>query len=514
MKKIGITLVTALVGGAVAIGGYKLLESKQAEHMSFEEKQNVFYASNPLPDMISSTGNPDFTEAAAAVSPGVVHIKVTMTARGSQRGGGQASPFDMFEEFFGMPQQRPQSRPRQAMASGSGVMISNDGYIVTNNHVVEDADKIEVQLTNQRSYEAKVIGRDPDFDLALLKINATNLPFVKFGDSDNVRIGEWVLAVGYPLSLQSTVTAGIVSAKGRQIGILGEQQNTPYGYGQPEEPIVRTAVESFIQTDAVINKGNSGGALVNARGELIGINAAIASPTGVYAGYGFAIPVNLVKKIINDFKEFGAVQRGYVGVSFREVDEAIREKYSIDDVQGLYVLDVVEGGAAAGSGIKQGDIITKVEGKTVFSSSDLQERVARLSPGDKVKITYKRDGKEKDVTLTLKGRETKAKEEAAGSNKSGAEIFNKLGASFKAATDAQKKHYGISSGVVVTQVHREGIFGYFGVERGLIVTHVNGKPVNNVDQIESALADTKRNIVRITGVSDNGTVEFNFPIEY
>lgn len=514
MKKIGITLITALVGGAVAIGGYKLFENKQAEQMSFEEKQNVFYASNPLPEMLSSTGNPDFTEAAAAVSPGVVHIRVTMTSRGNQRGGGQGSPFDMFEEFFGMPQQRRQSRPQQAMASGSGVMISNDGYIVTNNHVVEDADKIQVKLTNQRTYEAKVIGRDPDFDLALIKINATNLPFVKFGDSDNVRIGEWVLAVGYPLSLQSTVTAGIVSAKGRQIGILGEQQQAPYGYRQQEEPIARTAVESFIQTDAVINKGNSGGALVNARGELIGINAAIASPTGVYAGYGFAIPVNLVKKIVDDFKEFGTVQRGYVGVSFREVDEQIREKYNIDDVQGLFVLDVVEDGAAASSGIKEGDIITKVEGKTVVSSSDLQERVARLSPGDKVKITYKRDGKEKDVTLTLKGLEAKAKEEAAGSNKSGTEIFNKLGASFKPASAAQKKQYDISSGVVVTQVHREGVFGYFGVERGLIVTHVNGKPVNNVDQIESALGDTKRNIVRITGVSENGTVEFNFPIEY
>src|SRR5690606_35458359 len=181
MKKIGITLVTALVGGAVAIGGYKLFESKQAEHMSFEEKQEVFYASNPVADVMSSTGNPDFTEAAAAVSPGVVHIKVTMTTRGNQRrGGGQGSPFDMFEEFFGMPQQRRQSRPQQAMASGSGVMISNGGYIVTNNHVVEDADKIEVKLTDQRTYEAKVIGRDPDFDLALIKINASNLPFVKF----------------------------------------------------------------------------------------------------------------------------------------------------------------------------------------------------------------------------------------------------------------------------------------------------------------------------------------------
>ncbi|MBD1424349.1 Do family serine endopeptidase [Sphingobacterium arenae] len=511
MKKIGISLLIAAVGGAVAIGGYKLFENKQNEQMTFEEKQKVYFANNPGSEIMSSTGNPDFTEAAAAVSPGVVHIKVTMTRRASQgRGGG--SPFDMFEEFFGMPQRR-QAQPRQATASGSGVLISPDGYIVTNNHVVEDADKIEVKLTDQRTFEAKVIGRDADFDLALLKVTASNLPFVKFGDSDNVRIGEWVLAVGYPLSLQSTVTAGIVSAKGRQIGILGEQgQGSPYG--QPQEPIVRTAVESFIQTDAVINKGNSGGALVNTRGELIGINAAIASPTGVYAGYGFAIPVNLVKKIVNDFKEFGTVQRGYVGINFREVDDAIREEFKIDDIHGLYVFDVVKEGAAAAAGLQKGDVITKVEGRTIYSSSDLQERVARLNPGDKLKLTYKRDGKERDITVTLKAQEAKKSSADEEVSASATEIFNKLGASFTPASDAQKKKFGVNSGVVIKQVHRGGMFEYFGVETGLIVTHVNGKPVNNVDDVESALGSTKRNIVRITGVSETGTTEFNFPIEF
>lgn len=511
MKKIGVSLLTAFVGGAVAIGGYKIFENKQQENMTFEEQQKVFFAKNPGSEILASTGNPDFTQAAAAVSPGVVHIKVTMTARNSQRGG--SSPFDLFEEFFGMPQQR-RAQPRQAMASGSGVLISPDGYIVTNNHVVEDADKIEVQLTDQRTFEAKVIGRDPDFDLALIKVSASNLPFVKFGNSDNVRIGEWVLAVGYPLSLQSTVTAGIVSAKGRQIGILGDQGQSPYGYGQPSEPIVRTAVESFIQTDAVINKGNSGGALVNAQGELIGINAAIASPTGVYAGYGFAIPVNLVKKIVNDFKEFGVVQRGYVGVNFLEMNEAVRKQYNVDELNGLYVADVVKDGAAAAAGIKKGDVITKVEGNTIYSSSDLQERVARLSPGDKIKLTYKREGKEKEVTVTLKAQDTKKARADEETSKSATEIFNKLGASFTPASDAVKKKYGVSSGVVITQVHRGGMFEYFGVEKGLVVTHVNGRPVNNVDDVESALSSTRRNIVRITGVSESGTVEFNFPIEY
>ncbi|WP_140937297.1 Do family serine endopeptidase [Sphingobacterium lumbrici] len=517
MKKIGITLLTAVLGGAVAVGGYKLFENKQMDNMSFEERQKVYYANNPMEDMVSSTGNLDFTQAAAAVSPGVVHIKVTMASRGSQRGGG-GSPFDMFEEFFGMPQQR-RGQPRQPQqASGSGVIISPDGYIVTNNHVVDDADKIEVQLTDKRTFEAKVIGKDPNTDLALLKVNSTGLPIVKLGNSDNVQIGEWVLAVGYPLSLQSTVTAGIVSAKGRQIGILGEAQQ-PRGYGQrQEEPSANAAIESFIQTDAVINKGNSGGALVNAKGELIGINSAIASPTGVYAGYGFAIPVNLAKKILDDFKEFGGVKRGYVGINFRDVSDLSTEQkkeFGVTDILGLYVFDAVKGGGAEAAGIKKGDIITKIDGNTIYSSSDLQERVARLRPGDKVKISYKREGKENEVTITLKGEEAKAKTEEEGSSASATEIYNKLGASFIPATDARKKELGISSGVVVTQVHRGGVFEYFGVEKGLVITEINGKPVNNVDDVETALGNTKRNIVRVTGVPERGSrVEFNVPIEY
>lgn len=514
MKKIGLTLLTAVIGGAIAVGGYKLFENKQLESMSFEERQNVYYANNPSPleDMMSSTGNPDFTQAAAAVSPGVVHIKVTMTARGSQRRGG-SSPFDMFEEFFGLPQQR-RAQPRQAQASGSGVILTPDGYIVTNNHVVEDADKIEVQLTDKRTFEAKVIGKDPNTDLALIKVNASNLPIVKMGNSDNVQIGEWVLAVGYPLSLQSTVTAGIVSAKGRQIGILGEPQQRRFG--NEEEAIINTAIESFIQTDAVINKGNSGGALVNARGELIGINSAIASPTGVYAGYGFAIPINLAKKILDDFKEFGSVKRGFVGITFNEINETLRKEKGIDDINGLYVQDVVKDGGADAAGIKAGDVITKIDGRTIYSSSDLQERVARLRPGDKVKLTYKRNGKESEVSVTLKGEEeNKSRREDEESNASATEIYNKLGASFIPATDAQKKELGISSGVMVTQIHRGGVFEYFGVERGLIITHINGQPVNNADQVESALANTRRNIVRIKGVPERGsTVEFNVPIDY
>jgi serine protease Do len=516
MKKIGLTLMTAAFGGAIAIGGYKLFENQRYENMSFEERQKVYYANNTTGDVMASTGNPDFTQAAAAVSPGVVHIRTTYSSKAS-RGGESGSPFDMFEEFFGMPQGR-RAQPRSPQqASGSGVIISDDGYIVTNNHVVEDADKIEVQLTDKRTFEAKVIGRDANTDLALLKVSATKLPIVKLGNSDDVQIGEWVLAVGYPLSLQSTVTAGIVSAKGRQIGILGESQNQqgyPRGYGQPQEPIINTAIESFIQTDAVINKGNSGGALVNARGELIGINSAIASPTGVYAGYGFAIPVNLMKKIMDDFVKFGSVKRGLIGVTFTEINAALAKEKGIEDLNGLYVQDVVPNGAAKEAGIKAGDLITKIEGKTIFSSSDLQERVARLRPGDKVNLTVKSAGKERNVSVTLKGEEDS---KAAGSkaSKSATEIYNKLGASFVPASAARKKDLAVNSGVVVTQVNRGGLFEYFGVEKGLVITEINGKPVNSVDDIESALENTDRNIIRIKGVPERGsTVMLNVPVEF
>lgn len=514
MRRIGITLLTAVFGGAVAIGGYKLFENKQFDNMTFEEQQKVFYAKNSSGEMISSTGNPDFTQAAAAVTPGVVHIKVSTTQRGGQVGGG--SPFDMFEEFFGVPRQRrAPAQPRQAQASGSGVIISPDGYIVTNNHVVEDADKIEVKLTDNRTYEAKVIGRDPNFDLALIKVNATNLPIVKLGDSDDVQVGEWVLAVGYPLGLQSTVTAGIVSAKGRRIGILDEQPSQQRGFGGQPEQMVSTAIESFIQTDAVINRGNSGGALVNAHGELIGINSAIASPTGTYAGYGFAIPISLAKKVLDDFKEFGSVKRGYVGISFKEVDK-VREDYGLEDLTGLYVEEVVKGGGADAAGIKKGDIVTKINGKVIYGSPDLQERVARLRPGDKIKLTYKRDGKEKEVNVTLKAEDSiKSSSDKKEVSASATEIFNKLGASFMTANDARKKELGITSGVVVSQVHRGGLFEYFGIERGLVITEVNGKPVNNVDEIESALGHTSRNMVRIKGIRERGnTIEMNIPVKY
>jgi S1-C subfamily serine protease len=280
------------------------------------------------------------------------------------------------------------------------VIISPDGYIVTNNHVVENADKIDVILPDNRAFEATVVGRDPSTDLALIKVSGGNLPILKLGNSDDVQVGEWVLAVGYPFALNTTVTAGIVSAKGRTIGILDQPTQEEIQSG---EPIVNSAIESFIQTDAAINRGNSGGALVNTKGELIGINAAIASQSGNYEGYGFAIPVNLAKKIMDDFKKFGEVKRGYIGVSFQELDAERAKDLDVKTINGLYVNSVVPGSGGEAVGIQKGDIITKVDGRLITNSAVLQERVGRLRPGDKVQLTYLRDGNERTANVTLKG---------------------------------------------------------------------------------------------------------------
>ncbi len=524
MKKIGLTVLAAALGGVIAVGGYKLFENNQQNNLSFEERQELHYANNPSAPILASTGNPDFTQAAAAVSPAVVHIKTTYPARNRNRAQQQPnSPFDLFEEFFGVPrqQQRPQT-VQPAQATGSGVIISTDGYIVTNNHVVEDADKIEVSLTDRRVLEAKIIGRDPNTDLALIKINETNLPFVKLGDSDQVQIGEWVLAVGYPLGLESTVTAGIVSAKGRATGIIAnelrQRQMQEQGWGQQgqTQEFLNTAIESFIQTDAVINKGNSGGALVNARGELIGINSNIMSPSGYYAGYGFAVPVNIVKKISDDFVKYGAVKRGLIGVTFRALDAEYAKELGITDVFGLYVNEVVKGGAAEKAGIKKGDILTKIDGRTIVSSSDLQERVYTLRPGDKVKLALKRDGKEREVTVTLQEEEKPANKdtEKTAAERSATELYNKLGAGFVQVTPAKKEELSIKGGVIVTQVHRGGLFDYYNIQRGLVITHINGQEVNSIDDVEKALASTKRGMIHIVGVPQKSSkIEFNLPVD-
>ncbi len=505
MKKVGLSLMTAILGGAIAVGAYKLVETKNTDVSTFEDRQKVYFASNHIAPLVSSAGTVDFTQAAAAVTPAVVYIRTTYSS--SSQGGGQDQMEQMFGDMFGMRRRQP-SGPQKA--SGSGVIISTDGYIVTNNHVVEKADKIEITTNDKRTFSAKVIGTDPNTDLALIKISATNLPIVKFGNSDDAKVGEWVLAVGNPFNLASTVTAGIVSAKGRSVGIIGRgddddnQMIDPnMSRSQAQTPVLNKGIESFIQTDAVINPGNSGGALVNTRGELIGINSAILSHTGSYEGYGFAIPINLAKKVLNDIEKFGKVKRGYVGVAFRELNPDAAQELNIKTTNGLFVNELVQGGGAQQAGIRKGDIITKVDGNTVYESSDLQEKVARLQPGDKINLTVLRDGKEQNFAVTLKA-ENNAILASNGRSKSAEEIYNNLGASFAPLNSEQKQKYNMKSGVLVTQVRPGRMFDQLGIEEGSVITSINKVPVNSPEAIDKAISNVKDGILIIAGVSPDG----------
>ncbi|WP_094569928.1 Do family serine endopeptidase [Mucilaginibacter xinganensis] len=506
MKKFGLTLLTAFVGGAMALGTYKVIENKYANNMSFEDKQKVYYAtSNHLTPatsaIVSSAGAVDFTQAAAAVTPAVVYIRTTYSNQSDNDKQSQLQ--QMFGDMFGQ-RMRP-SGPQ--MASGSGVIISPDGYIVTNNHVVEKADKIEIVTNDHRNYSAKVVGTDPSTDLALIKIDGHDLPIVKLGNSDAVKVGEWVLAVGNPFKLTSTVTAGIVSAKGRGIGIIGSedrQDENPFGRTQyqSQQPKLNKAIESFIQTDAAINPGNSGGALVNTNGELIGINSAIASHTGSYEGYGFAIPINLAKKVLDDIEKYGAVKRGYVGISFAELDQDKAKELKVDRTYGLYVSSVLPGGGAEQAGLKEGDIITKVEGNTVYESSDLQERVGRLRPGDKINITALRGSDEKNFAITLKADAPTPK---MAVSKSAEEMFNRIGASFVPLNAAQKAKFHVNGGVLVTQVREDGLFDNTEIPVGSVITEVNRQPISSVGALDKALSNPRNGVLVIGGLYPDGS---------
>jgi len=378
---------------------------------------------------------------------------------------------------------------RRAVATGSGVIISEDGYIVTNNHVVTNADNIEVTLNDKRTYEAKVIGTDPSTDLALIKIDETELPYLTYGNSENLEVGEWVLAVGNPFNLTSTVTAGIVSAKARDINILGRS------IGE-----ARTAIESFIQTDAAVNKGNSGGALVNTKGELVGINAAIASNTGSYTGYSFAIPVNIVEKVVNDLLQFGRVQRGYIGVTIREMNSQLAEEEGIEKLEGIYVEGVQEGSSAEKAGIQHGDIIISVDGQKVNSTSELIGYVGQFRPGDEVDVTVKRNGKTKQYSLTLTN-------EQGGTELSREEpdkAMALLGARFKEADPELLDKLGIDSGVQVVEIKQNSVLGRKGIEEGFIITRIDKERISSADDIKEIMKD-KRGGILMEGVYPNGT---------
>ena len=436
----------------------------------------------------------DFVAASKAATPAVVHIKTQYAP--SESGG-----MNPLAQLFGLPY----GGGMPQMGSGSGVIISADGYIATNNHVVDQTSGIEVILPDKRVFTAELVGRDPNTDLALLKIKGENLPTIRFGNSDNIQIGEWVLAVGYPFSLNTTVTAGIVSAKSRSIGIIDRPDSgTPAGSATPGGS---TAIESFIQTDAAINPGNSGGALVNTNGELIGINSAIASQTGSYAGYAFAIPVNLARKILDDLREFGTVKRGVLGVAFPSPsgEEGYLRQQGITpgSVNGVYITNVMEGSAADAAGLKEGDIIQSIDGLQLTSSAEFSERIARHRPGDVIELGYLRNGKSNKVTAKLKGEA--APQAVARANGSLEDAYAKLGITLSPLSNQQKEYFGIQSGMLITDVKRGGFFDQIGIPRGTIIAYVNSKPINSQGDFDAALLSAREGLLQVFAIAPDGS---------
>ncbi len=415
--------------------------------------------------------NMDFTPAAAAVTPAVVHIKTTYTPQ--QTSFNSHNPFfDFFgDDFWGRSPY--QAMPQQS--SGSGVIIAEDGYIVTNNHVIDNADQVQVIFNDKHTALATVVGTDPSTDLALLKVEEKGLPYIYFGNSDSVKIGQWVLAVGNPFNLESTVTAGIVSAKGRNINIIKDKNNA--------------AIESFIQTDAAVNPGNSGGALVNTSGELIGINSAIATPTGAYAGYSFAIPVNIVKKVIDDLTHYGIVQRAYLGITPAELDDDLAKKNGLTNHKGVFVNSVTENGSAAAAGVQKGDVITKIDGKAINTIPELLEKVGAKRPGDEIELEFIHEGKMKTVTAKLKNKDGKSslitKEDLKNNS------FNELGVAFRELNDEEKSKYQINGGVQITEMKDNSKLANSGIPEGFVVTKINKKEVHTIDDVKASLGSAK-----------------------
>lgn len=478
MKKFLAYFTVAVLGGTSSVLISKLVETP----VSYSNSLQNYAAPGKMVSMPLATPENaiDFTTAASVSINAVVHVKTTY----QQENTNNMYYFDPFGDWMWGGQPKPSS-PQQS--SGSGVIISNDGYIVTNNHVISKAEDIEVVLNDKRTYKAKVIGRDPSTDLALLKIDERNLPHLTYGNSDEIKIGEWVLAVGNPFNLNSTVTAGIVSAKARNINIIQGDK----AQGAP-------AVESFIQTDAAVNPGNSGGALVNTNGSLVGINSAIASNTGSYTGYSFAIPVNIVRKVVADLLEFGEVQRGYIGVSIRDIDAKMAQEKNISVLKGVYVDGLTEGGAAKDAGIEEGDIITKIGDVEVNNVPQLQEQVSRFRPGDKIMVSLKRGEKEKVMPVVLKNKNGNVEVV----KKSESENINSLGASFEPITKDEMQRLNINGGLKISKLNGGKLRG-IGIREGFIITSIDKKKVNSLDDLNAAIENKKGGIL-IEGVYPNG----------
>jgi Do/DeqQ family serine protease len=413
----------------------------------------------------------DFTYAAGQAVQSVVHVRVRSTVANDDESD------NPFFQFFG--DNNMKQEPRKVTGFGSGVIISPDGYIVTNNHVVDGADSIQVTLNNNKSYTAVVVGRDPDTDLALIKIKEENLPAIKFGNSDDLKLGEWVLAVGNPFNLTSTVTAGIVSAKGRSLGMDGSYK-----------------LESFIQTDAALNMGNSGGALVNTEGELVGITSAIISPTGTYSGNSFAIPINIVRKTVADLQKYGRAQRAFMGISIREVTSDLAKSVKLENVSGAYIASVTPNGAAANAGLREKDVIVKINGQNITSPAQLEETLAQHHPGDQINVSYFRNGSEKTASVELKNLDGTT---AIVRENTGETIF---GSKVVPLTTNEKEKYSIDSGAKVASVGN-GKLKDLGIKNGTIISAINGKMVNNASEVREATSDGEF-ISSIEGIQPNG----------
>lgn len=483
MKRILSIFFVALLGGVGALSVDNLLRKNQTStkaglpaNYQIQNSSGVKFAnfSGMVPENVSG----DFVKASEISLPAVVHVKTEYAPKQNQ--------FYYYDPFQGFGWNTPQQqKPR--MGSGSGVIISGDGYIITNNHVIDDADKVQVTLYDKQTYTAKVIGKDASTDIALLKIEANNLPYLLYGNSDNVKVGEWVLAVGNPFNLTSTVTAGIVSAKARNVGILSggpNQNNFP--------------VESFIQTDAAVNPGNSGGALINTQGQLIGINSAIASNTGSYTGYSFAVPVNLAKKVVNDLLEFGKVQRAFLGVSIRDIDSKLIEEKKLSSTKGVYITGLSKEGGANEAGILEGDQILKVGDVIVENASELQEQISHYRPGDKVSVTIIREGEEKIIPVILKNKSG----DTLLAKKETSKVLSLLGANFESLSSDDMKRFGLDCGVKITSLEA-GKLRSAGIKEGFIITSIDKKKIDSLDDVRSSL-ENKEGGVLIEGMYSNG----------
>ncbi len=480
VRKVFYTFVIAIVSAVTGVYVYSHLDNSEPKIITIREEAApaAYLMSNP-----SQVTLPDLTVAAEKTVHAVVHVKTK--SRGSDYYSG--NPF--YDFFFGPGSGYRQQPQQPVMGAGSGVILTKDGYVITNNHVIDGADEIEVTLNDRRSFSATLVGADPTSDIALLKINADNLPFVSYGNSDQLKVGEWVLAVGNPFNLTSTVTAGIVSAKARSINIIANRNQT-------------LGVESFIQTDAAVNPGNSGGALVNQRGELVGINTAIASRTGSFTGYSFAVPVSIAKKVVADLMEFGEVQRGLLGVSIGEVtqERAAELDVKLEKIEGVFIFQVTPDGGAKEAGLRVGDIIISVNGEKVNSVPELQERISMHRPGEKVSLIVIRNQKQKPFEVTL--RNIRGTTGIISSN----DIDATLGANLEEVSADDLKHLGVRYGIEVVEVGN-GKLRQSGVKNGYVITKVNSTAIKSVNDFKNEVSAAKDGFF-LTGIYPNGRVVY------